>query len=54
MMILISVVLLSACGKSDFEKSAEKIRNTKVTVDKDVYEQTKNKIQETYDDLTHK
>lgn len=54
MMILISVVLLSACGKSDFEKSAEKIRNTKVTVDKDVYEQTKKKIQETYDDLTHK
>ena len=33
MMILISVILLSACGKSDFEKSAEKIRNTKITVD---------------------
>ena len=54
LLVLISLVLLSGCGKSKFEQQAEEIKNIKITVDEDVYEQTKKKIQETYDDLTHK
>lgn len=50
-LVLVLLVLLSGCGKSKFEQLAEEARNIKITVDKDVYEQTKKKIQETYDDL---
>lgn len=54
LLVLLSLFLLAGCRKSKFEQQAEEIKNIKITVDKDVYEQTKEKIQETYDDLTHK
>jgi len=41
-MVLISLVLLSSCGKSKFEEQAEQIRNTQINVDQKTLDEVQN------------
>ena len=45
LLILVSLFLLTGCGKSKFEQQAEEIKNIKITVDQNVVNQVSQGIQ---------